>query len=268
MTTIHDTFFSRILNRNKHVTILTPNGCGDAIQKYPVLYLLHGYGGNRQSWLNNTRIDQLITRFPMIVVFPESGRRWFINDSNGYHYEDYLVKELIHFVDLKFAMTSDRRARGIGGFSMGGAAAVFTAFRHPSLFSTAFAHSGAFEGPLRTGDPYAAFRTDPDLLMPTVEMHEKVWGPPGSAVRKAYDPYHLVNSWDQRYDLNIYFDQGLDDFERMIQMNRNFHHALQKKKIPHRYEERPGKHDWNFINDSLAFSIQCAYSHFNSRNHG
>lgn len=259
---ITDSFFSKRMNRMKHVTILAPEYREDDFKRYPVLYLLHGYGGNRNSWINNTNIAKLITDYPMVIVFPESGRRWFINDFHDYCYEDYLIQELICFIEAKKYVKAGRQARGIGGFSMGGAAAIFQALRYPSIFSVAFSHSGAFEGPLRVGDPYAAYRSDVDLLMPTVEMHEKVWGPPGSEVRKKYDPYNIIDSWSHRYDLKLYFDQGVDDFERMVNMNRKFHLALETKNIPHVYKEKPGKHDWNYINDNLSFSLRYAYSQF------
>ena len=78
-----------------------------------------------------------------IVVLPECGRNWFINDHAGKRYEDYLVGELIPLVRERYGAAG--RAC-IGGFSMGGASAFFLALKHPDAFAAAFAVAGALHG--------------------------------------------------------------------------------------------------------------------------
>ncbi|GAB3878484.1 hypothetical protein GCM10029964_029200 [Kibdelosporangium lantanae] len=188
-TVVTESWFSPALDRSKRVNIMLPPGYTEGTRSYPVLFLLHGYGGNRDTWLRNT---STLAEIDLIVVCPESGRRWFINDHAGHRYEDYLVRELVDRVDAHYRTTS---RRGIAGFSMGGAAAVFQALRHPEVFTLAASLAGAFGAPLRTGDPYSAFRDDPTLLMPTVESHELVWGPPGSPTRQEYAPEALLDRY-------------------------------------------------------------------------
>jgi len=251
MNVVTESWWSPALGRTKSVTVVWPAEPGAAGGPYPVLYLLHGYGGNRETWLRRTRLAIQLAASRVIVVFPECGRYWFINDTAGRRYEDYLVDEVVGRVDDRYPTVRHRCGRAIAGFSMGGACAVFQALRHPDRFSVAASHSGAFEAPLREGDPYHRFRSDPRLAIPTVEAHERVWGPPGSSVRHTYNPYHLIKMWDPAAAVRLYLDVGLDDYDRMIAMSRNVHDALVAAAIPHQYRERPGGHDWDFVDAGL-----------------
>jgi putative tributyrin esterase len=254
-TVVTEAWFSQVLNRAKRVTIILPPGYQAGSRAYPVLFLLHGYGGNRNTWLLNTT---LLSSVDFIVVCPESGRRWFINDHAGHRYEDYLVHELVTLVDKHYRTTA---RHGIAGFSMGGAAAVFQALRHPSVFSVAASLSGAFGAPRRDGDPYAGHRDDPALLMPTVESHERVWGASGSLTRQTYDPDTLLDRHSPSSPLGIRLEVGTNDYARVIQMNRDMRMAMLRRGIPHEYHERPGGHDWDFVGSALPSALQFLRRH-------
>ena len=260
---VQEKFYSVALRREKRVNVVLPTKYGN--ENHSVLFLLHGFGGNRDSWIQNTDLLSLIRPYDLIVVLPESGRRWFINDIEGYRYEDYLVRELIAFVDSKFRTLPNRGERAIAGFSMGGAAAVFQAFRHPELFSVVASHAGAFEAPLRVGDPYENLRWNRDFLMPTVEMHERVWGPVGSPIRCEYDPSLILSKSDERFPFSLYLDVGKDDYERVLQMNRNFHNLLRQCGIDHEYHEVAGGHDWQYLDHAFRASLEFIVSRFQSR---
>jgi putative tributyrin esterase len=222
----------------------------------PVCYFLHGWGGNAQSYLAHARIREAALAAPHHTVFPESFRRWFINDHEGHRYEDYLVEELVPAVDAWLDAVPTPEMRAIGGFSMGGCAAFVTAVRHTDVFGATFCHAGAFEAPRREGDPYAHLREQGvPLLMPTQADHESVWGPLDSAVRDEYDPYLLIKRMRPE-GLHIYLDIGLDDYPRMIQMNRSFHQALLAANVPHEFYERPGGHDLDYVGEALPHSVR------------
>ncbi|WP_020667052.1 alpha/beta hydrolase [Amycolatopsis nigrescens] len=260
-TVVTETWFSAALNRTKRVNILLPPDYATGRHRYPVLYLLHGYGGNRDTWLRNTALPQCVRWLDLIVVLPESGRRWFINDHEGHRYEDYLVHELVPLVDRNFRSTPDRAGRAVAGFSMGGAAAVFQALRHQTTFSAAAGLGGAFEAPLRMGDPYAAHRGDPGLLMPTVESHERVWGEPGSPTRQTYSPYRLLDRYDRSTPIAFYLGVGTEDYGRVLRMNRTMHGALRERGIVHEYHECPGGHDWDFVTRALPATLEFLSRH-------
>ncbi|MGV9878662.1 alpha/beta hydrolase [Streptomyces sp. NPDC003006] len=261
---------SRALGRAKRVNVVLPDTYTEEGPAHPVLYLLHGYGGGRDTWLSRSVLCQALAGTRLIVVLPESGRRWFINDHAGHRYEDYLVEDLLASVNDAFNTVARREGQALGGFSMGGAAALFLALRHRGLFGAAAAHAGAFEAGTRVGDPYAAFRGDPGFAMPTQEAHERVWGPPGSATRRLYDPHRLAAEPDDvpRSSRSLpgprpalYLDVGTGDHDRVIGMNRRTRDTLRERGWRPEYHERRGGHDWDFVNRALPESLQFMMRH-------
>ncbi|WBO65119.1 alpha/beta hydrolase [Streptomyces camelliae] len=249
---------SRALGCDKRVSVLRPAQANATNSALPVLFLLHGFGGNRLTWLQRTRLVEHLAGLDLMVVIPESGRRWFINDHKGLRYEDYLIGEVVSFVDENFGAYTRSGRRAIGGFSMGGATALMQALRHPGLFSTVISHAGAFEAPLRVGDPYSEVRQNRDSAIPSTAAHERVWGPPGSLVRLRYDPFRMIDLQAVVPDLSLYFDVGLQDYARIIGMNRHMALKIEESGIDFEYHEREGGHDLHFLDRSLPFSLAFA----------
>src|SRR5437764_13570115 len=125
-----ETWHSSSIGREKSVTVALPPTYSANGRPFPVLYLLHGYGGNRHTWLRCVDLEAHLAGGRLITVFPECGRFWFINDAGGRRYENYLIDEVVPYVDERFNTVARREGRAIGGFSMGGASAVFQALRH------------------------------------------------------------------------------------------------------------------------------------------
>ena len=252
-------YHSKHLGREKHVRLLMPR----ANRIEGVCYLLHSYAGNFKSWAERTPLAFLAARLPLLFVLPESGRRWFIDDASGRMYGRYLVDELLPAVEAEFAPDTTRSRRFIGGFSMGGASAVFQALRRPELFGAAFAHAGAFHAARRAGDPYAAERRTRDVLIPDTETHEAVWGPAGSSTRAEYDAQAVVERFvaGGKPAPRLYLDVGTDDYPRIVEMVRDFHRILDGFHMQHEYREMRGAHTWEYVSaalpSSLAFLGRC-----------
>lgn len=229
---------AKSIGRRKAARVVVPS-CAPPPQGWRTCYLLHAFGGNRLTWLDYLVHHEL----RMVLVFPESGRRWFINDVSGRNYEDYIMDDLISAVDSDYP--TDRRAssRIVGGFSMGGAAAIYLSLRHPEMFSGAFSYGGAFYAPRREGDPYSAYRST-GCMMPTEEEHERVWGSPGSQVRKMYDPDTLIGSASSGPTPKMIIEVGCNDYPRVVEQNRKMNEALVVSRMPHLYRECQGDHSW------------------------
>ena len=130
------TYVSKTVGSNRRALIYTPPGYNKKI-KYPVLYLLHGIGGDEKEWFNqgnpqiildNLYADKKIQ--PMIVVLP-NGRAMKDDSSVGNTmgrdkvqafatFEQDLLKDLIPSVEKKYPVLKDRERRAIAGLSMGG----------------------------------------------------------------------------------------------------------------------------------------------------
>jgi enterochelin esterase-like enzyme len=144
---------------------------------YPVIYYLHGYGGDQNSmgsmlsWLtsliNNGTID------PVIMVGADNsptplGGSGYVNSILWGNYEDYMVNDLIQWIDSSFRTLPYRDARALLGQSMGG----FGAFRYGILHKDKFSVLASHAGVINLNDAY--FREQ----MQQSVLSENAPGPP------------------------------------------------------------------------------------------
>jgi enterochelin esterase-like enzyme len=125
---------SKSVGNKRNALIYTPPGYS-ADKKYPVLYLLHGIGGDEEEWRRGGHpeiiLDNLIAEkksVPMIVVMPNG--RAQPDDRPGTNamatapafakFDQDLLKDLIPFVEAKYSVKADRENRALAGLSMGG----------------------------------------------------------------------------------------------------------------------------------------------------
>jgi endo-1,4-beta-xylanase len=147
---IHDTVRSAGMNLEIGHNVYLPPGYEQGDTRYPVIYFLHGWGGNENSdagtfdgWLAKLTREHNLPR--AICVFPNGGRSWYQDYSveRGL-IETHLTRELIPYIDRTYRTLADREHRVLVGFSMGGGGAVRLAVKYPELFSAAGAWGGAF----------------------------------------------------------------------------------------------------------------------------
>ncbi|WP_423600100.1 alpha/beta hydrolase [Roseateles sp. MS654] len=147
-------------------------------RKYPVLYLLHGIGGNQHEWTGYVRapavLDNLIAAgkaVPMIVVMPNGralpddsvpppDRIFTAENAAGFaKFERDLLDFLIPAVEARYAALPDRRHRAVAGLSMGGGQALNFGFAHPEVFAAV----GGFSSAPNTRPP-AELIPDPETV--------------------------------------------------------------------------------------------------------
>lgn len=123
--------------------------------RYPVVYLLHGFNGNvgNKVWSDGKRfnvetINRLIAEkkiSPMIVVMPDGsnkfGGSFYTNSITTGNWEDYIVRDLVAYIDKKYRTLPQAESRGIAGHSMGGYGAIKLAMKHPDVFGAVYGTS-------------------------------------------------------------------------------------------------------------------------------
>ncbi|GCE49144.1 enterochelin esterase-like enzyme [Thermosporothrix hazakensis] len=147
---------------------------------YPVLYLLHGAPGRQIDWIQagsavesaNTLIN-LGQIHNLIMVFPDGNGRpgppseW-ANTAHNQNMEDFIVKDLVPYVDSKYRTEADSEHRAIGGLSMGGYGATNIGVHHPELFGTVITLGGYYkaEGDIWNKDQKLMQANSPQLILP------------------------------------------------------------------------------------------------------
>lgn len=117
---------SKVLEMERHVNVIYPDASEiDPVlvedKDIPVLYLLHGMGGNENSWRKRTNIERLLRHTNLIVVMPSTDLAWYTNTNYGHRYYDAIVKELPEVLQRFFPNMSRKREKTfIAGLSMGG----------------------------------------------------------------------------------------------------------------------------------------------------
>jgi enterochelin esterase-like enzyme len=140
---------SKSVGNKRRTLVYTPPGYS-AEKTYPVLYLLHGIGGDEEEWRKGAKpetiLDNLIAdqkAVPMIVVMP-NGRAQPNDRATGNvmatapafaKFEDDLLKDLIPFIEAKYAVKAHRESRALAGLSMGGGQSLNFGLAHLDIFA-------------------------------------------------------------------------------------------------------------------------------------
>jgi S-formylglutathione hydrolase FrmB len=288
-TVIKTTFYSDSLGEERKVHIYLPEGydAGGSIH-YPAVYYLHGAGYNHATVFGypielDKSLNQLINNqliHPVIVAAadasnpPEHGS-WYANSvhPNFGDFEDYIVYDLVEYLEENYRVIRSREKRCIQGLSMGGFGCMKLGLKYPHIYKGLASNAGAFEvwalfdsffldqilgensGPPYYFDPNAGLATSqaftmcgafsPNLNNPPyyVDFILDINGnidPLVKAKWELHNPGYLATLLPLNADLGIYFDCGdLDDFHFG---NEVFRDMLVDLKIPHEFQSYPGTH--------------------------
>jgi enterochelin esterase-like enzyme len=149
-TLLDDRLTSPIIGKSFPYRVYLPPDYQHSPQKrYPVLYMLHGAGGDYTEWTDSflpEQADRLMAAGeipPMIVVMPNDGGQtyWANWSEGGPRWGDYLTHDVVSVVDQRYRTLAHPASRAIGGLSMGGLGALNLAFKHPEVFGVVGAHS-------------------------------------------------------------------------------------------------------------------------------
>ncbi len=243
------TFRSEALQLDRELIVYLPPGYNEqAPRRYPVVYLLHGFGGadlqHTTEWEQaglQQAIQDLILKGaiqPMIVVqpldyMPGDGCSLFFNHgpgTDGKRWGDFIWSDTVKYVDTNYRTLPARESRAIGGFSYGGQGALSLALMHPEVFRVVGGHSPSFRG----ADGSIGFINDWNWF-------------------NQFDPIWLVQNTTHAQQLAIWLDVASGDdkvrecgqgSDRCVEA---FHALLNSKGIAHEWHDQwPGPHELSY----------------------
>jgi enterochelin esterase-like enzyme len=255
---------SAILKTDKKYAVYLPPDYETSQRAYPVLFLLHGGGGNQSTWIQNGDLmnvaDNAIkegSATPMIIVMPDASGpvRGWTNDVKGeWLYEDFFIQEFIPYIEKTYRVRPGKRYRAVAGLS-GGANGTFTyALHHPELFAAACPIS-AGTAPLKL-----------DMIIETLKRTDS--SIPDSLIERYYyrqSVLELIKKMpeDQKRAVRWYIDCG-DDDPIAFEGNCLIHIAMRKSGIPHEFRIRDGAHTWEYWRSALPMILKFVTNSFHS----
>lgn len=253
-----DSAYSSVLQRMKTFGVMLPQGY-DTARRYPVLYLLHGWGGGYQDWSSKTRLQDYISWYDIIVVMPDAENSWYVNSAVNPlgRYEDYVATELPALVASRYAADTSKQA--IAGLSMGGYGAVLLGMKYLARYSVIGSFSGALTMPrdlrVREGWNRAAKGNNGDFALPSLQ---EAFGKENSTAREKQSVFAVLrtvaalDSARKQQLPYVYLATGIQDpLSHIVPGNREFRDSLYAAKVRYEYHETPGKHSWGYWNDAL-----------------
>lgn len=229
-------YSSKTVGTTRRSLIYTPPGYSKK-QKYPVLYLLHGIGGDEKEWLNGGHPEVILDNLmadgkvePMIVVLP-NGRAMKDDRAIGNIFDSARVKafatfekdllnDLIPFIEKNYSVFTDREHRAIAGLSMGGGQSLNFGLGNLDKF----AWIGGFSSAPNTKTPVE--------LVPD------------------------INAAKEKLKL-LYMSCGASD--GLISFSKRLHDYLVKNDVPHIYFIEPGVHDFKVWKNGLFMFSQLIF---------
>lgn len=258
---------SSLLGKDVKYSIYLPAGYDQTNRSYPVLYLLHGYSDDETGWTQFGEVQAIADKSiasgeapSMIIVMPDAGVTWYLNSyDNKTRYEDFLVSELIPFIEANYRARPKKEFRAVAGLSMGGYGTLLLATKHPELFAAAAPLSGAvwtdqeiMSMPDERWDGYMA-----DLFGKNLKGKDRLnthWYK--NSILKIVETTPL----EKLRTVRFYIDCGDDDF--LIKGNMALHAAMIDKGLPHEFRVRDGGHSWSYWRTALPDVLKFAGQSF------
>ena len=230
-------YHSDVLGKDRRMAVYTPAGYETGKQKYPVLYLLHGMGGDEEAWLCTGRTAQIMDNLiakglaePMIIIMTNGNtlHQSAPGESAEGMYKPYNCgsfdtsfeahfKDVIAFVDARYRTIKKASGRAIAGLSMGGGHSFQVSLNYPGTFD----YVGLFSAGLGIVRDNGIGQLAPDFYENTDEKIDQLF----ANNPKLY--YIAIGETDFLYD-----------------SNKELREKLDAKGYPYTYLESTGGHIW------------------------
>src|ERR1700743_3717023 len=236
-----------------YCAMLPPSYDAKPGKKFPVLYFLHGLGGD-QSFLASSGASSEIEEAweekklgEFVIITPQGENSFYINSRDGHIlYDDFFIREFVPQMERKFRLIGDRAGRAIGGVSMGGYGALRFAFEYPKMFVSVAVHMPALLEELPHGSANAGLGIFLGNAFGS-PLNEHFW--------KENTPFVFARTANLQ-GLKIYFDCGDHDNYGFDEGTRRLDRGLTARHIEHEAHIYPGNHSWEFVAEHLEASLQ------------
>ena len=215
------------------------------------LYLLHGWNGNHEDWIQKTTIIELANQYNLAVIMPSGENSFYVDHPSADNYGKFIGEELVEVTRDLFPLSHKREDTFIGGLSMGGYGALRNGFKYDQTFSKVVAQSSRI---LHKKDPYHDLVEDNPI-------NRRIWHLLSS---KSYadltndmDIYSLIKESENKPAL--FLTCGTED--HLYSENKDLHDWLETQKITHLYSEKPGDHSWPFWENAIKEAIPWMLDH-------
>ena len=249
-----DTLLTRSASMKKEIkaVVIKPDSYASG-NRFPVVYLLHGYSGNYSNWIEKVPgIKEDADRYQVLIVCPDGGfGSWYWNSpvDAAFQYETYVAEELVSLIDRQYKTITGAAGRAITGLSMGGHGALYLALKHPEVYGAAGSMSG--------GVDIRPFPNNWDMAkrLGSYASNKALW-----EENNVMNLLHLAQPGKPA----LIIDCGTADF--FFEVNERLHQELLYRNIPHDYITRPGAHNWEYWKNAVRFQLLYFYDYFNRVN--
>lgn len=239
--------------------VITPPSYDASPQKrYPVLYFLHdGYGDGRTLARRGVAAEALARmrdgRLPeFLIVAPEGSGSWFSDSYDGARrFEEFLTGDLPRAVEERYRVLPGKQARGVTGISMGGYGSVKLALKHPELFASVSALSGAII-------PIGWKDLDRYSFMARYTLKRVFGDSEQKNALDANDPWTILRDlYFREPPFQVELRAGTEDVYGLDGVAAQYGNLLNEHGVPTTIILEPGGHDWDYwkraMQDILAW---------------
>jgi S-formylglutathione hydrolase FrmB len=215
-------------------------------ERYPVLYLLHGWSDDESIWCRRTSIERYAATYGLVVVMPRVELSYYQNMASGMRFWDFIAEELPALVQQWFPVSDAREDTFAAGLSMGGYGAFRLGLALPQRFAAVASLSGALD--IRR---VAADAKQPERAAKTRAIF-------GQQLELATDEIDLLcltrRDFGSAGAPRLYQWCGTEDF--LYEGNQRFLNAARAAGLPLVYEEGPGDHSWEHWDREIVRVLQ------------
>lgn len=221
-------------------TVMIPNSYDDSHEKYPMMLILHGGGGDN-SFLKN-QIGPIVDvlwdngdTIEMIIATPDCDRSLYLDYRDGAQkWESFIIKEFLPHLETKYRVETDTSKHFIGGISMGGMGSLRIAFKYPNKFGVVMSFEPGIEPALEWKD----VKVEDKFYRAQEFLEERFGSPIDENYWKVNNPASILSNNPEKIresDLKIYLEVGTEDMFYLFHGTEFLHRILYDNNIKHEF---------------------------------